>query len=377
MTDQPSTPSYSGSEPSSRFRQWHSRWEGRDIAPLVSLAMLVAFFTVAAPHFLRAGTLLAILKQGSVLAIVSVGLTYVLICAEIDLAVGMMALWAACLCGWLFQNWGWFLVNWGGLRHVFTGDWAAGPPGGGQAEGAALIFVLLLPLVSSLALGFVSGLLTVWSRLPSFIITLAMMFIAEGMSRFLTKSATFKIPDALTGVGNEVLDLGRVLGLPEGLRAYLTIPYSAILAATVLGLGHIVLQHTRFGRYVYMTGGNREAARLAGVRTGRIVVACLALCALTAALGGLVNAGRLTNASLDQNKDLLLSAVACVVLGGTSLFGGEGGIGKTLVGVLTFTILNVGLMQVNWINDLARQLLTGLVLLVALVVNGVLAKGRS
>jgi ribose transport system permease protein len=73
----------------------------------------------------------------------------------------------------------------------------------------------------------------------------------------------------------------------------------------------------------------------------------------------------------------LLSAVACVVLGGTSLFGGEGGVGKTLIGVLTFTVLNVGLIQVNWINDLARQLLTGLVLLVALVVNGLLAKRRS
>lgn len=361
----------------SRLKPWLGRWEGRDLAPLVSLAVLLVFFTFAAPHFFRAATLLAVLKQGSVLAIVSVGLTYVLICAEIDLAVGMIALWAACACGWLFQNWGWFLANWCGLRYTLAGDWAAGPAGGGQAEGAALVLVLVLPLLSSLILGLASGLLTVWSRLPSFIITLAMMFIAEGMSRFLTKSATFKIPEVLTGVGNDVLDLGRLLGLPASLRTNFMVPYTALVAAMVLSVGHVVLQHTRFGRYVYMTGGNREAARLAGVRTGRIVVACLALSALTAALGGLLNAGRLTNATLDQNKDLLLSAVACVVLGGTSLFGGEGGIGRTLVGVLTFTVLNVGLMQVNWINDLARQLLTGLVLLVALVVNGVLAKGKS
>jgi len=347
------------------------------VAPLVSLAVLVLFFALAAPNFVRGATLLAVLKQGSAMAIVAVGLTYVLICAEIDLAVGMTALWSACLCGWLFQNWGWFLANWCGLRHILAGAWASGPPGAGPAEGAALVAVLVIPLAASLALGLASGLLTVWSRLPSFIITLAMMFIAEGMSRFLTKSATFKIPDVLSRLGNDVLDVGAWLGLPAWLRAYLMIPYGAVLAALVLLAGHVILQHTRFGRYVYMTGGNREAARLAGVRTARIVVACLALCALTAGLGGLLNAGRLTNATLDQNKDLLLSAVACVVLGGTSLFGGEGGIGKTLIGVLTFTVLNVGLMQVNWINDLARQLLTGLVLLVALVVNGVLAKGRS
>jgi len=361
----------------SPLRRWLARWDSRDVAPLVSLAALLLFFTFAAPQFLSAATFLAVLKQGSVLAVVSVGLTFVLICAEIDLAVGMIALWSACVCGWLFQNWGWFLANWCGLRRILAGEWMPGPPGAGTAEGVALVAVLLLPLVSGLALGLVSGLLTVWSRLPSFIITLAMMFIAEGMSRFLTKSATFKVPEVLSGLGNGVLDLGAPLGLPAAVRDYFTIPYSAMVAAVVLLVGHVVLQHTRFGRYVTMTGGNREAARLAGVRTGRIVVACLALGALTAALGGLLNAGRLTNATLDQNKDLLLSAVACVVLGGTSLFGGEGGIGKTFVGVLTFTVLNVGLIQVTWINDLARQLLTGLVLLVALVINGVLAKGES
>ena len=153
-------------------------------------------------------------------------------------------------------------------------------------------------------------------------------------------------------------------------------PYSALLALCVFAVGHVILVHTRFGRYVYMTGGNREAARLAGVRTGRIVIACLAISAVTAGLGGLVNAGRLNSISLDQNADLLLSAVACVVLGGTSLFGGSGGMGKTVIGVLTFSVLKVGLNQISWIDDLARPLLLGLVLMVALVINGVLSKRK-
>jgi ribose transport system permease protein len=126
-----------------------------------------------------------------------------------------------------------------------------------------------------------------------------------------------------------------------------------------------------------MTGGNREAARLAGIRTGRIVVACLALSALTAGLGGLVNAGRMESVSLDQNADLLLNAVACVVLGGTSLFGGEGGMGRTAIGVITFSVLQVGLNQISWINDLMRPFLMGVVLMVALVINGLLARRRS
>ena len=156
------------------------------------------------------------------------------------------------------------------------------------------------------------------------------------------------------------------------------LPYSAILAAVVLLIGHVVLQHTRFGRYVYMTGGNREAARLAGVRTGLIIIACLAISAVTAGIGGLINAGRLGGVTLDQNADLLLSAVACVVLGGTSLFGGEGGIGRTIIGVLTFSTLGVGLSaligEVDWLEDRMRPFLMGVVLMAALVINGLLSR---
>lgn len=324
--------------------RWLSCWEARDWAPLVSLVVLVVFFSFAAPRFLRPSTVTLVLSQGAVLAIVSVGLTYVLLCAEIDLSVGMMALWGACLCGWLFER------------------WTGGP---GDAEAAAWLVgaIVLLPLLTCLGLGFVNGALTVWTRLPSFIISLAMMFIAEGSAKYITQGASFKVPEVLYWLGNRGIDLGPF-----------EVPSGAILAAVVMVIGHVVLQHTRFGRYVYMTGGNREAARLAGVRVGRIVIACLALCAVTAALGGLLNAGRMGNVTTDQNKDLLLSAVACVVLGGTSLFGGEGSMGKTLVGVLTFTVLRVGLMQIPWIDDYARQLLTGLVLMVALVINGVLGK---
>lgn len=333
--------------PGETRRSPRRRWEARDWAPLLSLLILLAFFVLTSRSFLRPATAVQILKQGSALAIVSVGLTYVLLCAEIDLAVGAVALWTACLCGWLFERW----------------SESATPSGG------LVLLVILLPLVTSLALGIASGLLTVWSRLPSFIITLAMMNIAAGLARWLTQSETLPVPQVLKTIGNQGIEaawLGRFM-----------IPYSAILAAGVLLVGHVVLEHTRFGRYVYMTGGNREAARLAGVRTGRIVIACLAIGAVTAGLGGLVNAGRLNSVSQDQNADLLLSAVACVVLGGTSLFGGEGSMGKTVLGVLTFTALNVGLTQIEWVNDLARQALMGVVLLTALVINGLLSKSSD
>lgn len=352
----------------SSLRRLLGRPEARDVAPLASLAVLVVFFTIAASNFLSPDTLTMILKRGAVLAIVSVGLTYVLLCAEIDLAVGAMALWSACFCGWLFDNWA--------------------LPAGRDGVGSPWMIpvVILLPLLSCFFLGLLCGALTVWSRLPSFIISLAMMFIAEGLAKYLTRGETLAVPKLLDTIGNEGIELDKLLlRIPSLLHRYTgieparffgeyKIPYSAILAVVVFLLGHFVLRYTRFGRYIYATGGNRQAARLAGIRTGWIVVACLAICAVTAGLGGILNAGRMTNVTLDQNKDLLLSAVACVVLGGTSLFGGEGNMGKTVIGVLTFTVLRVGLMRITWIDNLARDLLTGVVLMVALVINGVLAK---
>lgn len=328
-----------------------SRFSLRDFAPLISLFVIVIFFTLTNDEFLSFGRLRLVLQQGAVLAIVSTGLTFVLLCAEIDLSVGMLALWTACACGVLYEQ-----------------PFAAGEGGQGNLSVTTLVVVIVVPLLSSLLLGLISGLLTVSSRLPSFIITLAMMNIADGLSKTLTQSEKFAVPEVLKEIGN-----GRLRVTDD-----FYLPYSAILAAAVMILGHMVLQHTRFGRYVYMTGGNREAARLAGVRTGWIVIACLAICAVTAGLGGLVNAGRLGSVTLDQNGELLLSAVACVVLGGTSLFGGEGGIGRTVIGVLTFSVLGVGLSglisEVDFLEDRMRPLLMGVVLMTALVINGFLSR---
>ncbi|WP_347243919.1 ABC transporter permease [Thermogutta sp.] len=322
------------------------RWEPQDIAPVASLLALVLFFGIAAPGFLRLSTLVTALQQGAVLAIVSTGLTFVLLAAEIDLAVGSMALWTACLCGWLYQSW---------ATQTAEGRFVA------SAE--IVIAVLILPLCTSLLLGILSGVLTVKSRLPSFIITLAMMFISQGAARYITRGQAFRVPALLGDIGNRGIE-------HEGLTV---IPYSALLAAAIMTVGHVVLQYTRFGRYVYMTGGNRQAARLAGVPTGLVVTACLAISAVTAGIGGLVNAGRMTSVTLDQNQDLLLSALACIVLGGTSLFGGEGGIGKTLVGVATFTVLNIGLNSIR-LDDFARPFVMGVVLMAAFLLNAALAR---
>lgn len=359
-----------------------SRFQLADFAPLLSLATLTLVFSIVASDFVRFDTLSLILKQGAVLAIVATGLTFVLLCAEIDLSVGTVALLSACLCGVLWES-----------------SFAAGPKeSNGAAHVSALTtaLILVIPILIAVVLGFISGWLTISSGLPSFIITLAMMNIAVGLARFLTRSQKFSVPRVLVGLGNAELFEYRTQTWGT-----LIIPQSAALAAVVMITAHLVLQHTRFGRYVYMTGGNRQAARLAGVRTERIVIACLAISSCTAALGGMVTSGRMNGVTLDQNADLLLDAVACVVLGGTSLFGGEGSIGRTLIGVFSFTVLKVGLnltnierlvkklplsagmkeawLKASWVTqfDLLRPFLLGVVLMLALVIHGRLVKHRS
>lgn len=344
-----SSPTLSPADPTSPTSR--PRRDLSELAPLLTLAALVLFFGLSTRNFFSLHTLERVLSQASVLAIVSVGLTFVLICGEIDLSVGMVALWTACQCGVLWES-----------------AWVASLGAVGRFEDSwfPVLVVILLPLLNSILLGLVSGSLTVLSRLPSFIMTLAMMNIAVGLSRYLTRSQKFTVPPVLDRIGNNTLSLGGDLG----------IPYSALLAAVVLLVGHVILQHTRFGRYVYMTGGNREAARLAGVRTQSVVIACLGISAFTAGLGGLVNAGRLGAVTLDQNANLLLDSVACVVLGGTSLFGGEGGMRHTLLGVFTYQVLYYGLNQISWIDDLMRPFLLGVVLMISLVMNGLIKRRR-
>ena len=349
------------------------RIDWASLAPLVTLLAIVVVFGFLATEFFSLGTISQTLKRGAVLAIVSTGLTFVLLCAEIDLSVGTMALLSACVGGVLWAQpfsaeargaQATRLTAWREVHSATQRRDAAIKERDEAAQGLSdkrrgeldkiildatdaiarakpatavtavevrtNIIVLTIPFLVAIFLGVVSGALTVSSGLPSFIITLAMMNIAVGLSRFLTLSQKYDVPQFLKSLGNSplfrwVIDDKRTLEIPQ----------SAALACVVMIAAHLVLQHTRFGRYVYMTGGNRQAARLAGVRTERIVVACLMICAVTAACGGLVNAGRLESVSLDQNADLLLEAVACVVLGGTSLFGGEGGIGRTAVGSQT------------------------------------------
>ena len=140
------------------------------------------------------------------------------------------------------------------------------------------------------------------------------------------------------------------------------------MAALFLLVGHLVLTYTRFGRYVYMVGGNREAAEYAGVNVKLVIAAVMVISAVCAGIAGMLGVAYFGSAQQNQFDDYLLDSISAVVVGGTSLFGGRGGIGNTILGLFVLGVLNNGLDHID-IDSFLKILIRGLILLLALVIN--------
>ncbi len=307
-----------------------SRRRARDLAPFITLVIMVVFFSLATDNFLNIVNLRNILGQVATLAVVSTGITFVLLCAEIDLSIAAVATMT------------------GVVAAVLFGD--MGLPGVVAVGAGALVATLL---------GLLNGWTTTRIGLPSFMATLATMQIASGLGQYITRGEiVYTLAPILEYLG------GAYIGTTEPFR----MPVVVLCGATALLIGHLVLTYTKFGRYVYMTGSNREAARLSGINTKNIVAACLTISAFTAGIAGMLNTGRLGSAQGYGLDDMLLDSIAAVVLGGTSLFGGEGGIKNTVIGLLIFGVLSNGLNLLQ-LDIFVRLWVRGVILLIALIIN--------
>jgi len=313
------------------------RQRSRDLAPLTVLVVLSIFFTLAAPSaFPTLENWRNILAQVASLAVVSTGVTFVLLLGEIDLSIASMATMTGVIATMLYEG--------AKFDFGFTSLELQLP----------MVPSVLLAWLFALALGAVSGFVATRIGIPTFMATLAMLQITDGIALYWTKgSIKYKIPPILTTLGSDYLG---------------PLPIIILVAAVVLLLGHLVLTQTRFGRYVYMTGSSREAAELSGINTRNIVLACFALSAFLAGMAGMLNVGRLGSAQAYGLSDMLLDSIASVVLGGTSLFGGEGGIPNTIIGLLIFGVLNNGLNLVQ-VDIYLKPWVRGLILLLALIIN--------
>ena len=305
----------------------------RNIAPVFTLIALIVFFATQSPVFFSVANALNILANASITGIIAVGLTFVILTAEIDLSVAAIA-------------------NAIGITMAF---FTAQPD---YVNIATIplpgVIAIILTLMAALGFGSITAFGVTKIGIPSFIMTLAMMQIANGVSALLVRGQiAYIFPDFIT-----VLGAGTIYGLR----------WSIIVCILFFIAAHIVLTYTRFGRYVYMVGGNREAAEYSGVNVRRIIAAVMIISAVCSGVAGMLGVAYFGSAQQNGFDDFLLTAIAAVVVGGTSLFGGRGGIGNTIIGLLVLGVLNNGLDLIS-IDSFLKILIRGLILLIALVIN--------
>jgi ribose transport system permease protein len=309
------------------------RGQLRNIAPFATLFFLVVFFSLASDSFLTTANFANILNQVSITAIIAVGLTFVILCAEIDLSVAAIA------------NVTGIVVAYFTHQESYVNIANLPLPG---------VLAVLLALGVCFLLGIVNAVGVTVIGIPSFIMTLAMMQIADGMSAlFVRGQIAYAVPSIVSTLGAK--SIGGV-------------PWIVIVAGLFLLVAHLVLTYTRFGRYVYMVGGNREAAEYSGVNVKLVIGTVLIIGAVCSGVAGMLGVAYFGSAQQNEFTPFLLDAIAAVVVGGTSLFGGRGGIGNTIVGLFVLGVLNNGLDHVQ-IDPFLKILIRGLILLAALVIN--------
>jgi ribose/xylose/arabinose/galactoside ABC-type transport system permease subunit len=284
-------------------------------AIFIAVALECVILAFATDSFFTPDNLANVLRQNAFPAIVAAGMTFVILTAGIDLSVGSVVGLSGVLCADALVH-GWPL--WAGVG---------------------------VGLLVGVAVGAVNGFIVTRVRVPPFIVTLAMMLVVRG--------AAYKYTDAHT-----------ISGLPASFAPLSQGLSMAVVMAIVFAACWVGLMRTPFGRHVYATGGNQDAAWLSGVRVNRVLQWVYILCGFGAGLAGVLVASRL-NAGYPKAGDLYeLDAVAAVVVGGTSLFGGRGSIWGTLAGAFFIGILNNGLNLYN-VSPYDQMMVKGAVLLAA------------
>jgi ribose transport system permease protein len=291
---------------------------------LLMLIALLVVFSALSPHFLSQGNITNVLIQSSTNATIAAGMTFVILSGNIDLSVGSVLALSSVL-GATFM-----------------------------ADGGPIVIGVGIMLLGGIIAGGINGFTVSYLGFPAFIVTLATMWLFRGLAYVFTNG------QAVTGLPKDfrILATGEVAG----------IPFIVLVMIAVYAVCYFLLSRTTFGRQVYAVGDNKEAARLSGVNVKRVVAAVFVICGLLAALGGVVLSSRLFSGQPIAGITFELSAIAAVVIGGTSLSGGKGGILGTLVGAIFIATLINGLVILN-VSSFWQQVIMGLVVLAAVGID--------
>lgn len=294
------------------------------------LIVLCVLLSIASPHFLTASNLLTVALQVSVVGVIAVGMTLVIITAGIDLSVGSVVGLSGVIAAMLMVN-----------------------------NNMNPVLASAIALVASLAIGVVNGLLITLGGLPPFIATLGMLGAARGLAYILTNGTQiFGMPASFIALGSGTFG---------------PVPIAIIVLVIVALAGHVVLSRTRLGAYAYAIGSNPDAARLSGVDVRKYLILVYALCGLLAGLGGLVLAGRISIGAPASGLGYELDVIAACVIGGTSLFGGEGTILGTIIGTFLIGIVRNGSDLLN-VSNFYQQVIIGVIIWIAVMYDRIRAR---
>jgi ribose transport system permease protein len=295
-------------------------------APFALFVLVLATFSLLSPKFLHADTVVNVLVQSSSTAVVAIGMTFVLLTAGVDLSVGAIMFLSGALGGKLVL------------------------------AGAPIGVALLVILIAATLFGLLNGLLITRLGIVAFIVTLATLYLGRGLALWVTETRAMNLPSGFLDLGS-----ARLWGIPLPILVF----------AVVLGIAHLVLTRTPFGKHVYAVGNDRERAAKAGIHTVMVLTSVYIISGACAGIGAILSLAQLGSVSPTFGVNKEFAAIAAAVLGGTSLFGGRGNVlPGTFLGAILIQSVENGLVILN-ADPYLYPIVTSAIIFVAVLIDSV------
>ncbi|UWU25261.1 ABC transporter permease (plasmid) [Rhizobium sp. CB3060] len=314
--------------------------EGRAFFALI---VIVAVFSFLSPYYFTLNNFLIMASHVAIFGILAIGMLLVILNGGIDLSVGSTLGLAGCIAGFLMQ--GVTLSSFGVI--LYPPVWA----------------VVVITCALGAVVGAVNGVLIAYLRVPAFVASLGVLYVARGVALLMTNGLTYNNLGGRPELGNTGFDwlgFNRLVGIPIGV---------IVLAALAIICG-LVLSRTAFGRWLYASGGNERAADLSGVPVKRVKIIVYVLSGVCAAIAGLVLSSQLTSAGPTAGTTYELTAIAAVVIGGAALTGGRGTVRGTMLGAFVIGFLSDGLVIIG-VSAYWQTVFTGAVIVLAVLMNSI------
>ena len=310
----------------------------------IALFILLIFFSFKAPNFTEWSSIVLMVKHSSIYGLLALGMTLVIITGGIDLSVGAVAGLSGMIAGGLMIE---------GIRL----------PGVAGTIYPNVPLILLVVFVLAIIIGLFSGFLIARMNVPAFIATLGTMYICRGAAMLRNGGATFPnlFGDAAQGnLGFDKIGSGVIPGIQ--------VPYSIVIFLVMAAIAAFIMKKTPLGNQIYAVGGNERAATLSGIKIRKVKLFVYVFSAFCAALSGIIMTSQLRAAHPATGESWEMNAIASVVLGGTSMSGGLGTIGGTIVGILVINVLNDGMIMMG-VSSFWQMVIKGIVIIVAVVID--------